>query len=68
MKKPIPRRPLSPSEKAAAEHVLRRRLWTSGRERWAAADVLARGAVTEKQAALLRAAGDRLAMAEAETP
>jgi len=68
MKKPFPRRPLSPSEREAAAHVLRRPLWTSGRERWAAADVLARGAVTERQAAVLRAVGDRLARAEAEAP
>jgi hypothetical protein len=68
VKPPVPRRPLTPSERAAAEHVTRRPLWTSGRERAVAADALARGAVTDRQSHLLRAVGERLALAEAETP
>jgi len=66
-KRPPPqRRPLTQEERAAAEGILRRPLWTGTLERAVAAAVLRVGKVTERQSTLLVAVGERLAQAEAE--
>ena len=63
---PPPRRPLTPEERAAAESILRRPLWTGTLERAVAAAALRVGEVTKRQSTLLIAVGERLAQAEAE--
>ena len=63
---PLQRRPLTPEERAAAEGILRRPLWTATLEGVVAAAVLRFGEVTKRQSTLLLAVGERLAQAEAE--
>ena len=63
---PLQRRPLTPEERAAAESILRRPLWTATLERAVAAAVLRVGEATKRQSTLLIAVGERLAQAEAE--
>jgi len=63
---PPQRRPLTPQERAAAEGILRRPLWTGTLERAVAAAVLRVGEATKRQSTLLIAVGERLAQAEAE--
>jgi len=68
LRRPPPqRRPLTPEERAAAEGILRRPLWTGALERAVAAAVLRVGEATKRQSNLLIAVGERLAQAEAET-
>jgi len=67
LRRPPPqRRPLTPQERAAAEGILRRPLWTGALERAVAAAALKGGEATERQSTLLIAVGERLAQAEAE--
>ena len=67
LRRPPPqRRPLTPEERAAAEGILRRPLWTGALERAVAAAVLRVGEATKRQSTLLIAVGERLAQAEAE--
>jgi hypothetical protein len=65
-KRPPQRRPLTPEERAAAEMILRRPLWTATLERAVAVSVLKGGEATERQSTLLLAVGERLAQAEFE--
>ena len=67
LRRPPPqRRPLTPQERAAAESILCRPLWTGTLERAVAAAVLRVGEATKRQSMLLIAVGERLAQAEAE--